>query len=62
MYQYGRADFTFLHAEMGQEGIWSLQLLSFSASLAISRKTVLDYLRLAQLPCMTSWDRGTRIS
>lgn len=32
MYQYGRADFTFLHAEMGQEGIWSLfisQLLSY---------------------------------
>lgn len=25
----------------------------FCASLAISRKAVLEYLRLAQLPCMT---------
>lgn len=32
------------------------------ASLAISRKAVLECLKLVQLPCMTSWDRDTRIS
>lgn len=33
-----------------------------SASLAISRKPVLQYLRIAQLSCLSSWEKGTIIS
>lgn len=51
-----------------RDGIWScgrcffLTAAFISASLAVSRKPVLQYLRIAQVSCLSAWERSTIIS